>query len=117
MDLYGTCLWHMKKKVELSALGKELEELDKFAPQTWYLLFVIFNQWISCRCVVGNYYSLLQEHDSAISAFKKAIQIDQLFTYAHTLMGHEYLSNEDLDSASKSFKFAVQTNHRHYNAM
>ncbi|KAJ3358344.1 hypothetical protein HDU91_005249 [Kappamyces sp. JEL0680] len=103
MDYYGTCLWHLNRKVELNSLGKELEEIDKQSPQTW--------------CVVGNYYSLMQEHDSAIQAFRKAVQIDPLFTYAHTLMGHEYLSNEDLEAAAKSFKAAVQSHHRHYNAI
>jgi hypothetical protein len=43
MDLYGTCLWHLKNKPELSLLGKELEEVDANAPQT--------------LCVIGNYYS------------------------------------------------------------
>jgi anaphase-promoting complex subunit 3 len=103
MDLYGTCLWHLNRKMDLCSVGKELEEADPLAPQTW--------------CVVGNYYSLLQEHDSAILAFKKAIQLDPSFAYAHTLMGHEYLSNEDLDSASRSFKAAIQHSSRHYNAM
>ena len=35
MDIYATCLWHLKKKAELSFLGKEMEEIDKNAPQTW----------------------------------------------------------------------------------
>lgn len=103
MDIYGTCLWHLKKKVELSKLGKELEEIDKLAPQTW--------------CVIGNYYSILQEFEQSIQAFKRAIQLDPFFTYAHTLLGHEYLSNEDLDASAKSFRLAIQTHHRHYNAM
>ncbi|KAJ3306747.1 anaphase-promoting complex subunit cdc27 [Kappamyces sp. JEL0829] len=112
MDYYGTCLWHLNRKVELNSLGKELEEIDKQSPQTWYA-----SGGADSRCVVGNYYSLMQEHDSAIQAFRKAVQIDPLFTYAHTLMGHEYLSNEDLEAAAKSFKAAVQSHHRHYNAI
>jgi anaphase-promoting complex subunit 3 len=59
----------------------------------------------------------LHEHDSAITAFKRAIQVDPYFTYAHTLMGHEYLSNEDMESAAQCFKAAVRIHHRHYNAM
>jgi anaphase-promoting complex subunit 3 len=42
MDIYGTCLWHLRKDVELSYLGRELEALDPKAPQTW--------------CVIGNLY-------------------------------------------------------------
>jgi anaphase-promoting complex subunit 3 len=103
MDIYGTCLWHLKKKVELSFLGKQLEEIDKVAPQTW--------------CVVGNYFSVLQEYESAIQAFKRAVQVDPHFTYAHTLLGHEYLVNDDLDASAESFQYAFQSNPRHYNAI
>ncbi|KAJ3272162.1 hypothetical protein HDV01_005927 [Terramyces sp. JEL0728] len=103
MDIYATCLWHLKKKVGLCILGKELEDIDRVAPETW--------------CVIGNYFSLLAEHDSAIEACKRAIQLDPNFTYAHTLLGHEYLANEDLEASSNSFRIAMRTNSRHYNAM
>lgn len=36
MDLYGTCLWHLKKKVDLSLLGQEMEMVDRLAPETWF---------------------------------------------------------------------------------
>jgi tetratricopeptide (TPR) repeat protein len=103
MDVYGTCLWHLKKTVELSFLGKQLEEVDRLAPQTW--------------CVIGNYFSLLQDHDAAIQAFKRAIQVDPYFTYGHTLLGHEHLSNEDLEASGRSFQTALRINPRHYNAI
>jgi anaphase-promoting complex subunit 3 len=103
MDIYATCLWHLKRKVELSVLGKELEEISKNAPET--------------LCVIGNYYSTLFEFESAIDAFKKAIQYHPLYFYAHTLLGHEYLANEDLEASSKSFHLAVQIQPRHYNAI
>ncbi|KAJ3322202.1 anaphase-promoting complex subunit cdc27 [Boothiomyces sp. JEL0866] len=94
MDIYATCLWHMKKKVELCILGKELENFNRLAPET-----------------------LLAEHDSAIEACKRAIQLDPNFTYAHTLLGHEYLANEDLEASMNSFRQAMKTNARHYNAI
>lgn len=104
MDIYGTCLWHLKKKVILCSLGKELEHLYPRAPQTW--------------CVIGNYFSILHEHDSAINAFKRAVDVSgENHVYAFTLMGHEYLSNEDMESAARAFKSAVRLHNRHYNAM
>lgn len=46
-------------------------------------------------CVLGNCYSLQKEHDKAIQAFERAIQLDPTFAYAYTLLGHECLANED----------------------
>ncbi|KAJ3258732.1 hypothetical protein HK103_003326 [Boothiomyces macroporosus] len=60
---------------------------------------------------------LLAEHDSAIEACKRAIQLDPNFTYAHTLLGHEYLANEDLEASMNSFRQAMRINARHYNAI
>ena len=41
MDIYGTCLWHLKKKIELSYLGKELEQSHRCSPETWYPIIII----------------------------------------------------------------------------
>ena len=35
MDIYGVVLWHLKKDVELSHLGSELQSLHPSAPETW----------------------------------------------------------------------------------
>lgn len=118
MDIYGTCLWHLKKKNELSVLGKELEEINRTAPQTWYSLFLMLGVLLeTISRIYRVYYRVLQDHDAAINAFKRAVQIDPLFTYAHTLVGHEHLSNDDLDQSTASFRLALQTNARHYNAL
>lgn len=77
-------------------------ELDKFAPETW--------------CVIGNCFSLQKEPDVAIRYFQRALQLDSSFTYAHTLCGHELVSNEDLEKAVKSFRTAIFHDDRHYNA-
>jgi len=66
--------------------------------------------------VVGNCFSLQREPDVAIRYFQRALQIDPAFTYAHTLCGHELVSNEDLDRAMKSFRTAILYDDRHYNA-
>nr|KAJ3421478.1 hypothetical protein HK105_003371 [Polyrhizophydium stewartii] len=103
MDIYGTCLWHLKKPVELSFLGKELEAINRLAPQTW--------------CVIGNYFSLKESHAQAISAFGRAVQLDPEFFYAHTLLGHEYLNENKSEEAATSFRTALRLNNRHYNAL
>ncbi|KAK5669448.1 anaphase-promoting complex subunit cdc27 [Batrachochytrium dendrobatidis] len=103
MDTYGTCLWHLRKVIELSYLGKELEQENRLAPQTW--------------CVIGNYFSLNQEHDQAIQSFQRAIKVDPEFVNAHTLIGHEYLTSEDLENAAIHFRTALRLNPRHYSAL
>ena len=103
MDIYGTCLWQLRKTNELCKLGKDLEEIDKNSPEA--------------LCVIGNYYSLIQDPDSAIKSFEKAWSVDSRFEYARTLLGHEYLENDDVDEASKCFQTALQINPRHYNAL
>ena len=83
LEYFSTCLWHLKRQVELCFLSNFCLEKSLFAPETW--------------CVVGNCYSLQKEHETALRFFNRAIQLNNNFAYAHTLCGHEYVSNEDFD--------------------
>ncbi|CAG8682579.1 3809_t:CDS:10 [Dentiscutata erythropus] len=103
MELYSTTLWHLRKDTDLSALAHELIEFERRSPQTW--------------CAVGNCFSRQQEHDVALKCFRRAIQLDQSFTYAHTLSGHESMANANYEDAQKHFRNALNTNNRHYNAL
>ncbi|CAG8587472.1 40911_t:CDS:2 [Gigaspora margarita] len=103
MELYSTTLWHLRKDKDLSALAHELIEFERRSPQTW--------------CAVGNCFSRQQEHDVALKCFRRAIQLDQSFTYAHTLSGHESMANANYEDAQKHFRNALNTNNRHYNAL
>lgn len=47
---------------------------------------------------------------------QRAIQIDTDFAYAYTLLGHEYVSSEEMDSAMACFRNAIRIDSRHYNA-
>jgi anaphase-promoting complex subunit 3 len=102
LEYYSTCLWHLKKQVELCYLSNHALEKSLFAPETW--------------CVVGNCYSLQKEHETALKFFSRAIQLNTNFAYAHTLCGHEYVANEDFDSAKKCYQRALAADERHYNA-
>ena len=102
MDILSTTLWHLKKEKQLCALAQQAVEVDKMSPQVW--------------CVVGNCFSLQKETETSIKFFQRALQIDPSFTYAHTLCGHELMSNEDLDKALTSFRNALKYDDRHYNA-
>ena len=102
MELYSTTLWQLKKEMELSYLAQQLVEFGRTSPQVW--------------CAVGNCFSLQKEHELALKFFQRAIQIDPGFTYAYTLSGHEYVSNEDFDKAIECYRHAIRTDDRHYNA-
>lgn len=102
LEYYSTCLWHLKKNVELcylahSALGKSL-----LAPETWI--------------AVGNCFSLQKEHENALKFFSRAIQLNPHFSYAHCLCGHEYVYNEDWQKAKKCFDMALTWDFRNYSA-
>ncbi|KAF7185502.1 Protein bimA [Pseudocercospora fuligena] len=101
MEIYSTVLWHLKKESTLAFLCRVLRDNHFDAPQTWV--------------AVGNAFSLSREHDQAISAFKRATQLDGKFAYAWTLMGHEYIANEAFDAALSCFRQAVAADRRLYN--
>lgn len=101
MEHYSTVLWHLRKETALSYLAHEVIAGDRHSPEAW--------------CVVGNCFSLQKEHDGAIKFFERAIQVDPTFTYAHTLLGHEYVYNEDFGKALVCFRNAIQYDSRHYN--
>ncbi|RMY68421.1 hypothetical protein D0863_07128 [Hortaea werneckii] len=100
MEVYSTVLWHMKKDNALAFLCHTLRDQDFNAPETW--------------CAVGNAFSLAREHEQAIAAFKRAVQVDERFAYAWTLMGHEYIANEEFDAALSCFRKSVSIDRRCY---
>lgn len=102
LDILSTTLWQLKKEVELSDLAQQAVGFDRMAPEAWF--------------VVGNCFSLQKEHDTAITFFRRSIQLNPSFTYAHTLCGHEFTSNEDYEKAILSYRDAIRVDSKHYNA-
>lgn len=103
MEYYSTLLWHLHKEVELSNLSREMLAICKNCPQTWVC--------------IGNLFSITKETDEAIKCFERATQIDEKFSYAYTLQGHEYISNDAYENALDSFRYALLMEPRHYNAL
>ena len=102
LEYYSTCLWHLKKLLDLCYISNHAMERSLFAPETW--------------CILGNCYSLQKEHETALKFFGRAIQLDSHHAYAHTLSGHEFVENEDFDQARKCYQDAINADERHYNA-
>ncbi|KAI9090533.1 hypothetical protein DFS34DRAFT_346098 [Phlyctochytrium arcticum] len=101
LDLFGSCLWHLREEVELAFLAQEMEALDSSASQTW--------------CVLGNLHSLRQDHEQAIQCFERAINANKRQAYAYTLTGFEYKMKEDYESAISYFKKAILIDSRPFN--
>lgn len=103
MDIYSTCLWHLQREVQLSALSHELVELDRTDPVAWL--------------ATGNCFSLIKERETALKFFKRAVQLNPESSYAHTLLGHEYSVAEETDKALTSFRSAIGLDPRNYVAL
>jgi anaphase-promoting complex subunit 3 len=71
LDIYSTCLWQMRKQVDLTYLSHQMLEKSLYTPETWV--------------VVGNCYSIQKEHEIAIKYFERAIQLNPTYAYAYTL--------------------------------
>jgi len=102
LELLSTTLWQLKKEVDLSNLAQRVIDFDRMSPESW--------------CVVGNCFSLQKEHETALSFFRRSIQLDSGFTYSHTLSGHEYVANEDFEQAMACYRNALSVDERHYTA-
>ncbi|CAG4947129.1 unnamed protein product [Parnassius apollo] len=100
MDIYSTCLWHLQREAQLSALAHELVELDRNDSIAWL--------------AAGNCFSLHKERETALKFFKRAVQINPDAAYAHALLGHEYAVAEETDKALASFRTAVSIDPRNY---
>ena len=92
----------MALRPKLSFLAHLCSATDKFRPET---------------CVViGNYYSLLSQHEKAVNYFRRALTLDRSCLSAWTLMGHEYVELKNTHAAIESYRRAVDVNRRDYRA-
>jgi anaphase-promoting complex subunit 3 len=102
IDFYSSCLWHLKKQAELSQLAYNCLEKQYFASETWIAM--------------ANCFSLNQDHDTAISFLNRAIQLEPLNSYAHCLLGHEFVSKENFEKAREFYQKAVNLDPRNVRA-
>ncbi|KAG2305976.1 hypothetical protein Bca52824_025724 [Brassica carinata] len=102
LDTYSTVLYHLKEEMRLGYLAQDLIAVDRLSPESW--------------CASGNYYSLRKDHEAALKMFRRAVQLNKRFTYAHTLCGHELTALEDFEDAERCYRKALSIDTRHYNA-
>ncbi|KAL2315127.1 Anaphase-promoting complex subunit Apc8 [Schizosaccharomyces pombe] len=102
MDTYSNVLFVLENKSKLGFLAQVASSIDKFRPET-------------CS-IIGNYYSLLSEHEKAVTYFKRALQLNRNYLSAWTLMGHEYVELKNTHAAIESYRLAVDVNRKDYRA-
>lgn len=102
MEIYSNLLYVLDNRPKLATLAAMATETDKFRPET--------------NCILGNYYSLISEHEKAVLHFRRALALDRNFQAAWTLMGHEYIELKNTQAAIESYRRAVDTNRKDYRA-
>ncbi|KAK9171631.1 TPR repeat family protein [Cryptosporidium meleagridis] len=103
LDIYSSCLWQLSRSIDLINLSNlTLKIIEKNTPQLWI--------------VVGNCFSLHKEYESSIKCFKRAIQYDNRYVYAYTLIGHELSIIEKYDEAIQMYQKALKIDPRCHRA-
>mmetsp|Transcript_6925 Transcript_6925/g.6085 ORF Transcript_6925/g.6085 Transcript_6925/m.6085 type:complete len:268 (-) Transcript_6925:87-890(-) len=100
LQYYSICLWQLKNQVELCSLSNYALKKNTLLPETWV--------------IVGNCYSLQNEHEAAIKFFKRAIQLDKDCAMAYTLCGHEHFEVENYEESDKQYRKGASADKRNY---
>lgn len=62
---------------------------------------------VSASLVIGNYYSLRNEHEKAVRYYQRAVQLHPSYGAAWTLMGHEYLEMKNSHAAIEAYRRGI----------
>ena len=59
------------------------------------------------RYLAGNYYSLNDQHEKAVTYFQRALKLNPQYTSAWTLMGHEFMERKNTSAAIEAYRKAI----------
>lgn len=102
LDIYSYLLYIGHKKEELSYLAHNVHNINKYCAET-------------C-CIIGNYYSIRENHEMAIVYFQRALKLNPKYHTAWLLLGQEYLQRKNTSAAAVAFRKAVDINKRDFRA-
>eukprot|EP01083_Nonionella_stella_P070814 189682_1 len=102
MDTYSNVLYVKDCAGELSFLAHKAVQIDKFSPETQY--------------IIGNYHSLKGEHEKSVLSFQRALKLNPGYLSALTLMGHAYVELKNSSSAIGCYRRAVDMDPRDFRA-
>ena len=102
IDAYSNILYVKEDFAKLAHLAHRISNTNKYTPET-------------C-CVIGNYYSLKQQHEKAVTYFLRALRLNRDYLSAWTLLGHEYTEMKNPKAAIEAYRCAVDINPKDYRA-
>lgn len=102
IDIFSNILYVQDNKLKLSRLAHDFLNITRDRPEV-------------C-CLVGNHYSLRQEHEKAVKYFRRATELDRTYLTAWTLMGHEFVEMKNSHAAIEAYRRAVDINRKDYRA-
>eukprot|EP00916_Digyalum_oweni_P022319 GHVL01036989.1.p1 GENE.GHVL01036989.1~~GHVL01036989.1.p1 ORF type:complete len:623 (-),score=138.24 GHVL01036989.1:813-2636(-) len=100
MDTYSNILFVLDQRSELSILSRELQELNRYCPESCF--------------VIGNYYALLGLHERAVLYFRRSIVLNAYYAPAWVLLGHEFLELKNPESSIGAYRRALSLEPRDY---
>ncbi len=102
LDIYSNILYVKDNQKELGALAYNAFQNQKYCAEA--------------NCIIGNYHSLMGEHEKAIISFKHALTLDRTFLAAWTLIGHEFLELQRVPNAIDAYNHAVKIDNKDFRA-
>eukprot|EP00727_Mastigamoeba_balamuthi_P009229 m51a1_g4929 hypothetical protein (555) ;mRNA; r:261402-263638 len=102
MDTYSNVLYVLEDVHRLAKLAHDVCAVDRFRPETCI--------------VVGNYYSLKQQHELAVRFFQRASMLDPMNPDVLVLLGHEYMQMKNSDASIQAYRAAVDLNEYDFKA-
>jgi anaphase-promoting complex subunit 8 len=103
LELYSNLLFVKEDVASLSELAQSLSQIDKFRPET--------------LTVTGNFFGISGKHEDAIAQFAMALRFDSGFSFAWTLIGHEFVELENFSAAIAAYTKAYEANPRDFRAL
>ncbi|EAY14887.1 TPR Domain containing protein [Trichomonas vaginalis G3] len=103
LELFSHLLFVKEDLAALSELAQKLVQIDKFRPET--------------LTVLGNFFALSGRHEDAIEQFAMCLRFDSDFSFAWTLIGHEYIELQNSSAATAAYIKAFESNPRDFRAL
>lgn len=100
MDIYSNLLYLQGSRDKLCTLALECGKIDKYRAET-------------C-CVRANYYGSKREMSKSIEYFKRALKLNQSYPLVWTLLGHDYIEDNNTTAAIECYRRAVSINNRDF---
>lgn len=93
-EYFSSCLWSLGRTQRLVSLSATMFQNYPYDFRTWIVL--------------GNCFSSLGDHVSAVRFLSKATSLNGNNSYAHCLMAHEQVSLENLQAAKQSYSRSIE---------